>query len=83
MHGAIRAERMGMGTGTRILDKAQEGQGRQERQGDLDVQSPDPEKLEIDGVHRGKRFHVASHLAPDPLLIARGFRWINEAPFNR
>jgi hypothetical protein len=44
---------------------------------------PTPEKLEIDGVHRGKRFHVASHLAPDPLLITRGFRWINEAPFNR
>lgn len=44
---------------------------------------PTPDHLEIDGVHRGKRFHVAMHVAPDPLLITRGFHWINEVPFNR
>jgi uncharacterized membrane protein YphA (DoxX/SURF4 family) len=44
---------------------------------------PTPDHLEIDGVHHGKRFHAAAHLAPAPLLLTRGFRWINEAPFNR
>ena len=44
---------------------------------------PTPDHLEIDGVHRGKRFHAATHLAPPGLLLTRGFRWINEAPFNR
>jgi uncharacterized membrane protein YphA (DoxX/SURF4 family) len=44
---------------------------------------PTPDHLEIDGVHRGKRFHAAAHLAPAPPLLTRGFRWINEAPFNR
>jgi hypothetical protein len=44
---------------------------------------PTPDRLELDGVHRGKRFHVAAHLAPPSLLMTRGFRWINEAPFNR
>jgi hypothetical protein len=42
-----------------------------------------PEHLEIDGVHRGKRFHAAMHLAPPSLLMTRGFHWINEEPFNR
>jgi hypothetical protein len=44
---------------------------------------PTPDHLEIDGVHRGKRFHAAAHVAPPGLLLTRGFRWINEAPFNR
>jgi len=44
---------------------------------------PTPDHLELDGVHRGKRFHATAHLAPPSLLMTRGFRWINEAPFNR
>jgi hypothetical protein len=28
-------------------------------------------------------FLVAGHLAPEPLLATRGFRWINDEPFNR
>jgi uncharacterized membrane protein YphA (DoxX/SURF4 family) len=42
-----------------------------------------PDRLEIDGVHRGKRFHAAMHLAPPSRLMTRGFHWINEEPFNR
>jgi len=44
---------------------------------------PAPDHLVVDGSHGGKKFHAALHLAPAPLLMTRGFRWINEAPFNR
>jgi uncharacterized membrane protein YphA (DoxX/SURF4 family) len=44
---------------------------------------PAPDRLVIDAMHRGKQLHVALRLAPDPPLMTRGFRWINEAPFNR
>jgi hypothetical protein len=44
---------------------------------------PAPGQLEIDGEHRGRRFHVAAHLAPESLLMTRRFHWINEEPFNR
>lgn len=44
---------------------------------------PAPDRLVIDATHRGKQLHIALRLAPDPPLMTRGFRWINEAPFNR
>jgi hypothetical protein len=44
---------------------------------------PTPDQLVIDAPHRGKQLHVTLHREPDPLLLTRGFRWINEAPFNR
>jgi uncharacterized membrane protein YphA (DoxX/SURF4 family) len=37
--------------------------------------------LVIDGVHRGKRLHVTLHPQPPPLLVTRGFHWVNERPF--
>lgn len=39
--------------------------------------------LVIDGTFRGKPFHAELHREPDPLLITRGFHWINDIPFNR
>lgn len=44
---------------------------------------PTPDQLVIDGPHRGKQLHVTLHREPTPPLLTRGFRWINEAPFNR
>jgi uncharacterized membrane protein YphA (DoxX/SURF4 family) len=44
---------------------------------------PAPDRLVIDGPHGGKSLHVVLHLVPDPLLMTRGFHWINEVPFNR
>jgi len=44
---------------------------------------PDPDHLVIDAVHGGVLLHVALHREPDPLLVTRGFHWINEVPFNR
>jgi hypothetical protein len=44
---------------------------------------PAPDRLTLDGVHFGKPLHATLHLAPPSLLMTRGFRWINEAPFNR
>jgi hypothetical protein len=37
----------------------------------------------LDGVHLGKTLHVTLRLAPDPLLVTRGFHWINDRPFSR
>lgn len=39
--------------------------------------------LVLDGTLRGKPFHAELHREPDPLLVTRGFHWINEVPFNR
>jgi hypothetical protein len=33
----------------------------------------------IDGVHLGQ----ALHAPPAPLLVTRGFHWVNESPFSR
>ena len=44
---------------------------------------PAPDRLVIDGVHRGASLHVMLHPAPAPLLVTRGFHWINESPFSR
>ncbi len=42
-----------------------------------------PDRLVIDGVHLGASLHVTLHAAPAPLLVTRGFHWINESPFSR
>jgi hypothetical protein len=39
--------------------------------------------LVLDGTFRGKPFHAELHREPAPLLVTRGFHWINETPFNR
>jgi len=44
---------------------------------------PAPDRLVIDGVHRGKQLHVTLHREPDGLLVTRGFHWVNDVPFNR
>ena len=44
---------------------------------------PAPDHLVIDGAHLGKKLHVTLHLAPEPLLLTRGFHWITDAPFFR
>jgi uncharacterized membrane protein YphA (DoxX/SURF4 family) len=44
---------------------------------------PSSDHLVIDGVHGGRYLHVALHLAPESLLLTRGFHWISEVPFNR
>jgi uncharacterized membrane protein YphA (DoxX/SURF4 family) len=42
-----------------------------------------PDRLVIDGVHRGRHLHVTLHPEAPPLLVTRGFHWINERPFMR
>lgn len=37
-----------------------------------------PDRLVVDGPHEGHRLH----LEPEGLLMTRGFRWINETPWN-
>jgi hypothetical protein len=44
---------------------------------------PAPDRLVIDGVHLGHALHIALHAAPAPLLVTRGFHWVNESPFSR
>jgi hypothetical protein len=43
----------------------------------------EPATLVLDGTFRGKRFHAELRREPEPLLVTRGFHWINEVPFNR
>lgn len=49
----------------------------------LDYSRPAPDRLVIDGVHLGHALHIALHAAPAPLLVTRGFHWVNESPFSR
>jgi uncharacterized membrane protein YphA (DoxX/SURF4 family) len=44
---------------------------------------PAPDRLIIDGVHRGRALHMTMHREPDGVLLSRGFHWFNEVPFNR
>jgi hypothetical protein len=44
---------------------------------------PDPEHLTIDGSYGPRQLHVTLVREPDPLLVTRGFHWIQEAPFYR
>lgn len=44
---------------------------------------PAPDRLVVDGAHLGKTLHGTLHAAPEPLLVTRGFHWINESPFSR
>ncbi len=39
--------------------------------------------LVLDGTFRGKPLHAELRREPDPLLVTRGFHWIQETPFNR
>lgn len=42
-----------------------------------------PAALVLEGTYRGKPFRAELHREPAPLLVTRGFHWIQEAPFNR
>ncbi len=44
---------------------------------------PDAEHLVLHGVLRGHAFDATCTLEPAPLLVTRGFHWIQEAPFHR
>jgi hypothetical protein len=44
---------------------------------------PERERLVIDRVANGVRLHITLTREPEPLLMTRGFHWINESPFNR
>jgi uncharacterized membrane protein YphA (DoxX/SURF4 family) len=44
---------------------------------------PAVDQLVIEGMHAGRSLHVTLHLEPLPLLVTRGFHWINEVPFVR
>jgi uncharacterized membrane protein YphA (DoxX/SURF4 family) len=39
--------------------------------------------LTIDADHAGHKLHVTLAREPDPLLVTRGFHWVQEFPFNR
>lgn len=43
---------------------------------------PAPDRLIIDGMHRGKSLHVVLHLEPEGVLMTRGFHWLNDVPYN-
>ena len=44
---------------------------------------PERERLVIERVADGMRLHITLTREPEPLLMTRGFHWINESPFNR
>jgi len=44
---------------------------------------PAPDRLVIEGVHRGRSLHVVLRRDPEPPLVSRGFHWITEVPFSR
>jgi hypothetical protein len=39
--------------------------------------------LTVDATHGGHKLHVVLSREPDPLLVTRGFNWVQEFPFNR
>jgi uncharacterized membrane protein YphA (DoxX/SURF4 family) len=41
------------------------------------------DRLAIEGRYQGRALRITLRLEPEPLLTSRGFRWINEEPFNR
>ncbi len=43
----------------------------------------DRTSLVLDGTFRGRRIHAELRREPEPLLVTRGFHWINEVPFHR
>lgn len=49
----------------------------------LRYERPTPDRLVLDGTLRDHALHVELALEPTPPLRARGFHWIQEAPFNR
>lgn len=40
-------------------------------------------QLVLDGRFGGKQLHVTLSREPEPLLVTRGFHWVQEVPFNR
>jgi hypothetical protein len=44
---------------------------------------PERERLVIDRLEGGKRLRITLTREPEPLLMTRGFHWINESPYNR
>jgi hypothetical protein len=44
---------------------------------------PAADQLVIDGRFRGRQLHVTLVREPEPLLVTRGFHWVQEKPFNR
>jgi hypothetical protein len=42
----------------------------------------EPASLVLEGTYRDKAFRAELHREPDPLLVTRGFHWIQEIPFN-
>lgn len=47
------------------------------------VTDGDHATLVVDGTLHGKRFHAELHREPEPLLVTRGFHWVNEVPYNK
>lgn len=43
----------------------------------------DQATLVLSGTFGGKPFHAELRREPEPLLVTRGFHWINEVPYNR
>jgi hypothetical protein len=43
----------------------------------------DGDRLVIDGLYHDKPIHLTLKREPAPLLVSRGFHWIQEFPFNR
>jgi len=39
--------------------------------------------LTVDATHGAHKLHVVMSREPDPLLVTRGFHWVQEFPFNR
>jgi hypothetical protein len=48
-------------------------------------QRPTPDKLNLDGEMDGHKVRMQLGLVDDKkmLLVSRGFRWVQETPFNR
>ncbi len=39
--------------------------------------------LVVEGTYKDRRFRAEATREPPPLLVTRGFHWINEVPYNR
>jgi hypothetical protein len=51
----------------------------------LAYQRPAPDRLTVEGTLEGHKVRASLHRVEEPrfLLLTRGFRWVNEYPFNR
>ncbi len=59
--------------------------GQPDWKAEFTFEQPSLDRLRIDGTMDGRALRVELKLAPERswLLLDRGFRWINETPFNR